>query len=103
MWAALERRAQIVKLLLDRGADISLRANKEERGFLNRGQTAILIASGCFIAHRRADLAAERHMPPGYVSYELAAAGRMVHELITHGANVNDIHVVDCQEKTHLC
>lgn len=90
MWAALECRAQIGKLLLDRDADVSLRANDNKRGFLNRGQTAILIASGCFIAHRRADLAPERHMPPGYVAYELAEAGRMVHDLIRHGANVND-------------
>ncbi len=94
MWAALECRAEIVKLLLDRGADLSLRANSDRKdSFLNNGQTAVLIASGCFIAHRRADLAPERHMPPGYVAYELAAAGKMVRELIAHGAKVNDTDV----------
>ncbi len=94
MWAALECRAGIVELLLDRGADVSLRANSDRKdSFLNSGQTAILVASGCFIARRRADLAPERHMPPGYVAYELAAAGKMVHDLIAHGANVNDTDV----------
>ena len=94
MWAALECRAEIMKLLLDRGADLSLRANSDRKDFfLSSGQTAMLIASGCFIAHRRADLAPERHMPPNYAAYELAAAGKMVHELVTHGANVNDTDV----------
>lgn len=32
-------------------------------------------------------------MAAGYVAYELAAAGKMVHELITHGANVNDMDI----------
>ncbi len=94
MWAALECRAGIVELLLDRGADVSLRAYSDRKdSFLNSGQTAILVASGCFIARRRADLAPERHMPPGYVAYELAAAAKMVHELIAHAANVNDTDV----------
>jgi hypothetical protein len=64
MWAALECRAEIVKVLLDRGADVSLRANSDRKdSSLDSGQTAILVASGCFTAHRRADLAPERHMP----------------------------------------
>jgi ankyrin repeat protein len=83
-----------VKLQLDRGADVSLRANRDRKdSFLNSGQTAILVASGCFIAHRCADLAPERHMPPKYVAYEPAAAEKMVHELIAHGADVNDTDV----------
>jgi hypothetical protein len=32
-------------------------------------------------------------MPPEYVAYEIAAPGKMVHELIVHGANVNDTDV----------
>jgi ankyrin repeat protein len=32
-------------------------------------------------------------MPPEYVAYVLAAAAKMVHELIVHGANVNDTDV----------
>jgi hypothetical protein len=94
MWAALECRAEIVKLLLDRGADVSLRANSDRKdSFLSNGQTAILVAAGCFIAHRRADLAPERRMSANYVAYELAAAGKMVRELIAHGANANDTDV----------
>ncbi len=77
MWAALECRAEIVKLLVDRGAAVSLRAKTDEQNsFLYHGQTAILIASGCFIAHRRADLAPERHMALEYAAYELAAAAK---------------------------
>src|SRR5262249_1900561 len=47
-----------------------------------------------FISRRRAQLAPERHMPEGYVAYELAAAGKMVRELISQGADVNiaDVH-----------
>lgn len=91
MWAALECRAEITKLLLDRGADVSLQAKSDRSDFfLDSGQTAILVASGCFIAHRRAELAPERHMAPGYVAYELAAATHMVQALIAHGANTND-------------
>lgn len=93
MWAALECRAEIVNLLLAKGADVALRANSDRKDFLDGGQTAILIASGCFIAHRRADLAPERHMPPDYAAYELAAAGKMVRDLIAHAANVNDTDV----------
>lgn len=94
MWAAVECRAEIVKLLLEKGAEPSFRANRKGADFfLDGGQTAILIASGCFIAHRRADLAPERHMPAGYVGYELAAAGKMVHELIAHGADVNEMDI----------
>lgn len=91
MWAALECRSEIVKLLLDRGADVSLRANRDRKDFfLSSGQTAILVASGCFIAHKRADLAPERHMPLGYAAYELGAAAKMVSYLIAHGANPDD-------------
>lgn len=93
MWAALECRAEIVTLLLTRGAGVSFRAQADATDFLRNGQTAILVASGCFIAHRRAGLAPERHMPPGYAAYELAAAGKMVHQLIAHGANVNDTDI----------
>jgi ankyrin repeat protein len=49
----------------------------------------MLLAVGCFISRRRAQLAAERHMDERYLAYELAAAGEMVRQPISHGANVN--------------
>jgi hypothetical protein len=90
MHAALECRAQIVSLLLERGADAKLRSHsKQPASFTGNGQTALQIASGCFIARRRAELAPERHMPANYAGYERAAPLKMVRDLIAHGAEVN--------------
>src|SRR5579872_4055102 len=85
MHAALECRAGEMKLLLDKGANPKLRGNAVEKGdFVESGLDPMLLASGCFIARRRVQLAPERHMPEGYVAYELGAAGKMVRELINH-------------------
>ena len=79
MHAALECRAQIAGLLLERGADAKLRANTgNPYGFVDSGLTALMLASQCFIARRRAQLAPARHMPPEYAAYELRASARMV-------------------------
>jgi hypothetical protein len=95
MHAALECRAGEMRLLLDRGGDPRLRGNAVENSdFVNSGLDPMLLAAGGFISRRRAQLAPERHMDARYVAYELAAAGKMVRELISRGANVNapDIH-----------
>ena len=95
MHAALECRAGEMKLLLDKGADPTLRGNTAENGgFRESGLDPMLLAAGCFISRRRAQLAPERHMREGYVAYELGAAGKMVRELIRHHAHVDtaDIH-----------
>ena len=90
MHAALECRAQIVSLLLERGADARLRSHNGRPGsFTGNGETALLVASGCFIARRRAELAPERHMPASYADYERAAPLKMVRDLIAHSADVN--------------
>jgi ankyrin repeat protein len=90
MHAALECRAQIAGLLLERGADVKLRANTgDPPAFVNSGLTALMLASQCFIARRRAQLAPERHMPPEYAAYELAAPAKMVRDLIAHSAAAN--------------
>ena len=95
MHAALECRADEMKLLLDKGGDPKLRGNAVENGdFTETGLNPLLVAAGCSISRRRAQLAPERHMPEGYVAYELAAAGKMVRELISWGAdgNMADVH-----------
>jgi ankyrin repeat protein len=99
MHAALECRAQIVALLLERGGDPKLRAHAGRGGYKDSGQTALHIAAGCFIARRRAQVAPERHMPPEYVAYELAAPQKMVRDLIARGA---DINAADAEGKTPL-
>jgi hypothetical protein len=89
MHAALECRAQIVKLLLERGADTKRRANSAQgKSFMDQGQTALTIAAGCFINRRRAELAPERGMSEAYIESELSAPLMIVHDLIDHGAAV---------------
>jgi len=41
----------------------------------------------------------KRDMPPGYIEHELAAAGKMVHDLLAHGA---DVAVTDIDGRTLL-
>jgi hypothetical protein len=99
MHAALECRPQILELLLEYGASVNERSETTNMGFMTTGQTPLLVAAGCFISRRRAQLAPERNMPPGYVEYELAATGRMVHDLLAHGA---DPTVTDINGRTPL-
>jgi len=90
MYACLECRADVVKLLLDRGADVALHADGGKKTpFMDHGQTALTIGASCFIARRRATVAPERGMPDSYVQKELAAPLEIVRNLIRHGANVN--------------
>lgn len=100
MHATLECRAQIVKLLLDNGADARLRANTTRTTpFMDHGQSALTIAAGCFIARRRAELAPGRGMPPAYIESERTAPQTIVRALIGHGADVN---ATDADGKTPL-
>jgi len=99
MHAALECRAQILDLLIERGAQVNVRSETTARGFMTAGQTPLLLAAGCFISRRRAQLAPERKMPPGYVEFELAASEKMVHDLLAHGA---DVTVTDLDGRTPL-
>jgi ankyrin repeat protein len=99
MHAALECRAQILDLLLERGALVNVRSETTNQGFMTTGRTPLLLAAGCFISRRRAQLAPERGMPPGYIEYELAAAGKMVHDLLARGAEVT---VTDIDGRTPL-
>jgi hypothetical protein len=95
MHSALECRAEEMRMLLDNGGDPTLRGNAVDNShFVESGLDPMLLAAGCFISRRRAQLAPARHMDERYVAYELAAAGKMVRQLISHGANVNaaDIH-----------
>lgn len=90
MHACLECRAGLVKLLLERGADVTLQADGSRKTpFMDHGQTALSIGASCFIARRRAAVAPERGMPESYVQKELAAPLEIVQLLIRHGANVN--------------
>ncbi len=100
MYAALECRPEIVKLLLDRGADVTLHSTSQrETSFMDHGQTALAIAASCFIARRRAALAPERGMPPSYARMELEAPRKLVHILIRRGASVN---ATDVEGRTPL-
>jgi ankyrin repeat protein len=99
MHAALECRAQILDLLLKHGASVNVRSETTNKGFMTTGRTPLLVAAGCFISRRRVQLAPERGMPPGYVEYELAAAGKMVRDLLAHGA---DVTVTDSDGRTPL-
>jgi hypothetical protein len=100
MHAALECRAQIVKLLLEHGADPKLRANSGRgNSFMDQGQTALTIAAGCFINRRRAELAPERGMPEAYIESERIAPQMIVHDLIDHGAAVD---AADAEGRTPL-
>ena len=90
MYAALECRPEILKLLLERGADVTFHATNERKiSFMDHGQNALTIAASCFIVRRRASLAPERGMPPSYARMELEAPQKIVRTLIRRGANVN--------------
>ena len=89
MHACLECRGNIVELLLEHGANVSLRASSTASSFMSHGQSALNIAASCFIARRRAELAPERGMPETYAQTELAAPEKIVRKLIRAGANVN--------------
>lgn len=100
MYAALECRPEIAKLLLDRGADVNVHAAKERQTFfMDHGQTAVTIAASCFIARRRATLALERGMPSSYARTELEAPRQIVRALIGKGANAN---AMDADGRTPL-
>ncbi len=100
MHAALECRAQILTLLLEKGADAKLRAkSSRSTSYIDHGQSALTVAAGCFIARRRAELAPSRGMPQGYIESEQSAPLIMVRELIAHGADAN---VVDADGRTPL-
>lgn len=99
MHAALECRPQILDLLLEHGALVNVRSETTNQGFMTTGQTPLLVAAGCFISRRRAQLAPERGMPPGYIEYELAAAEKMVKDLLAHGA---DFTVTDIDRRTPM-
>jgi|SRR5579875_3324759 len=99
MHAALECRAQILDLLLEHGALVNVRSATTNKGFMTTGRTPLLVAAGCFISRRRAQLAPSRGMPPAYIEYELDAAGKMVHDLLAHGA---DVTVTDIDGRTPL-
>jgi ankyrin repeat protein len=99
MHAALECREQVVGFLIDHGASVNVRSETTNKGFMTTGRTPLLLAAGCFISRRRAQLAPQRGMPPGYIDYELAAAGKMVQDLLAHGA---DISVSDTDGRTPL-
>lgn len=85
MHAALECREQILVLLLQRGAQVKVRGATTNEGFMTTGRTPLLLAAGCFIARRRAQLAPERHMNLEYIGHELPAAEKMVRDLLAHG------------------
>jgi hypothetical protein len=90
MHASLECRAGIVDLLVEQGADVRLQASSTRNtSFLDHGQCALIIASSCFIARRRAALAPERGMPRTYIETELSAPRKIVTKLIRAGADVN--------------
>ena len=79
MLAALQCRAQIAGLLLEHRVDARAHGSPADPASLvSSRQTALLLAAGCFINRRRAQLAPERHMPPDYAAYELAASARLV-------------------------
>lgn len=99
MHAALECRADISRRLIERGADVNARSQSGGSDFVQTGQTALLLASGCFINRRRAQLAPERHMPAGYADYELSAPSKIVHSLLEHGA---EVQATDDQGRTPL-
>jgi len=90
MHACRECRAEIVGLLVERGADVGLRVKAARTtSFLDHGQSALTIGSSCLIARRRAGLAPVRGMPESYVRMELGASEKIVSRLIPAGADVN--------------
>lgn len=99
MHAALECRAQIMDFLLQHGAEVNVRSETTNQGFMTTGRTPLLMAAGCFISRRRAQLAPERNMPHEYIEYELAASEKMVHDLLWRGA---DVTVTDVDGRTPL-
>ena len=90
MYAALECRPNIARVLLDAGADVTLTATSaKSMSNMDHGQGVLSIAASCFIARRRATVAQERAMPSSDVQVELNASLEIVRELIKRGAGVS--------------
>jgi hypothetical protein len=81
MMASLEGLPDVVRTLLSRGANPNLRSEK--------GETALIIASGCFIVRTRADLVQERGFATDMRERQLSAPRMMVEMLLRRGAHVN--------------
>ncbi len=80
MDAAQEGLPEVLALLLRSGADVNARSL--------HGDTALIIASGCFIVRQRAKMAAQRHLPES-AAEQFAAPAAMVRMLLAAGAPVN--------------
>ena len=90
MCACLECRADVVRLPLDRGADVALHADGSKKTpFMDLRQRALTIGASCFIAGRGATVMPERGIPDSYLHKELAAPLEILWKWIRHGANVN--------------
>jgi ankyrin repeat protein len=90
MHAALECRPGIAKVLLEHGANVAVRGiNAKTNSFMDRGQNALILASSCFIARRRAVVASERGRSQDEIQSELAAPAEFIRLLIRRGADVN--------------
>jgi Putative peptidoglycan binding domain/Ankyrin repeats (many copies) len=81
MAAAQEGLPKVFSLLLKSGGDVNAHSI--------HGETALMIASGCFIVRKRAELVSDRHLPDSVRVEQLAAPAAMVRALLNAGADVN--------------
>ncbi len=81
MAAAREGLPKVFSLLLKSGGDVNAHSI--------HGDTALMIASGCFIVRKRAELVSERHLPDTVRVEQLAAPAAMVRALLNVGVDVN--------------